>query len=132
MLEFQILTGLSGKGQAAIAMLWGTLVLTQEMAMPIDLEHEKVVSLADAAKWLPALRRGKKLHISTLYRWISRGQSGVRLEALKIGRTLVTSHEALSRFALAVSEAGALPSASAQCAPTHSKGVDQELDRHGF
>jgi hypothetical protein len=100
--------------------------------MAIDLINEEVVPLSVAARLLPRLRGGRPVHISTLYRWISRGQSGVRLEALKLGRTLVTSHEALSRFALAVSEAGALPPASAQRAPTHSKRVDQELDRHGF
>jgi len=65
--------------------------------MAINLDEE-LLSLADAARALPRLRKDRKVHVSTLYRWISRGVRGVRLEALKIGRTVVTSREALQRF----------------------------------
>ena len=67
--------------------------------MPINLRTESVISLSEAARHLPRLRQGRKVHVGTLYRWISRGVGGVRLEAVKIGRTLVTSREALQRFA---------------------------------
>ena len=67
--------------------------------MAININSEHLLTLADAARALPALRGERKIHVSTLYRWISHGTRGVRLEAVKIGRTLVTSREALQRFA---------------------------------
>lgn len=53
--------------------------------------------MADWAKALPP-RNGKRVHISTLYRWTTRGVRGVRLETLPLGGTLATSREALERF----------------------------------
>ncbi|MCY2953778.1 MAG: DUF1580 domain-containing protein [Planctomycetota bacterium] len=35
---------------------------------------------------------------STVWRWSMRGSGGVKLETLRIGRTLCTSEEALKRF----------------------------------
>jgi len=48
--------------------------------------------------YLPRRRRGKKCHVSTLYRWASVGCRGVRLETVQIGATCCTSREALQRF----------------------------------
>lgn len=67
--------------------------------MPIDLSHERVLTLREAAGVLPKTPRGKKVHVSTLYRWCSRGVRGVRLESLRLGGRVVTSVEALQRFA---------------------------------
>ncbi|MEN8148989.1 MAG: helix-turn-helix domain-containing protein [Planctomycetota bacterium] len=67
--------------------------------MVVDVLGEETLTLAEAAEVLPRLRRGRKVHVSTLYRWVSRGVGGVRLEAVKLGRTLITSREALQRFA---------------------------------
>lgn len=67
--------------------------------MPIDLSLERVISLRDAAQFLPRQRGGKKVHVGTLYRWVSAGVRGVRLENLKLGGRIVTSEEALQRFA---------------------------------
>jgi len=64
----------------------------------ISLETETVLTLADAAKRLPARRSGKKPHISCLYRWAQDGVCGVRLETIRVGGTLCTSLEALQRF----------------------------------
>ena len=63
----------------------------------IDLYSETVLSLRDAAKSLPG-RNGRKIHISTLYRWANRGVKGIRLETVRVGGTLCTSQEALQRF----------------------------------
>ncbi len=68
--------------------------------MPIDLSHERVLTLRKAARFLPRQRGGKSVHISTLYRWASAGVGGVRLETLKLGGRVVTSIEAIERFAL--------------------------------
>lgn len=63
----------------------------------IDLRTEQVLSLADACSRLPR-RNGRKLHVSTLYRWAQRGIKGVRLETGMLGGARVTSLEALQRF----------------------------------
>jgi hypothetical protein len=66
--------------------------------MAIDPSSETLLSLADAAKTLPARRAGKKPHVSCIYRWTTRGCKGVVLESLQCGGTRVTSREALARF----------------------------------
>ena len=95
--------------------------------MAIEISSEHVLTLAEAARALPRLRGGRKVHVSTLYRWISRGVGGVRLEAVKIGRTQVTSREALQRFAERLT-------CGAPVAATNSgtDNTEQELDRYGL
>jgi hypothetical protein len=75
-----------------------------EDANVIDLTQEAPLPLADACRLVPPARKGRKTHLSTLLRWISRGArspSGecIRLEALRIGGRWMTSREALQRFA---------------------------------
>jgi Protein of unknown function (DUF1580) len=65
----------------------------------IDLATEKLVTLVQAAQVRPPGRGGRPTHPSTIYRWISRGIRGHKLEAIRLGGTLYTSHEALQRFA---------------------------------
>jgi hypothetical protein len=65
----------------------------------IDVETEKLISLARAASLVPPARRGKKTHISTLVRWITQGVKGVKLEALRLGGRWFTSAAAMQRFA---------------------------------
>ena len=67
----------------------------------IDPAHEQPIPLADVPKeirWLPRRRTGKKHHISTIFRWASRGVRGIRLETISVGGTKCTSEEALKRF----------------------------------
>ena len=76
--------------------------------MAIDALTEKLRSFAEAAQRLPALRRGKPVNPSTVWRWTTRGVRGrdgllVRLEAIKVGGTCCTSDEALQRFFHALS-----------------------------
>lgn len=59
---------------------------------------EQALSLPAAAKLVPRRRAGRKVATSTLYRWITHGVRGVRLEAMAAGGGLVTSREALERF----------------------------------
>ena len=66
--------------------------------MPIDPNSEILISLADAARLLPHRRRGKRPHVSCLYRWTTSGCKNVILESIQIGGTRCTSHEALARF----------------------------------
>jgi hypothetical protein len=79
--------------------------------MAIDPTTEKLRSFAEAARRLPALRGGKPVNPTTIWRWTTRGVRGpggvpVRLEAIKVGGTTCTSDEALARFyrALTISE----------------------------
>jgi hypothetical protein len=65
--------------------------------LPISLD-EAIVTLTGATQLLPARRRGKKVHVSCLYRWATTGIRGVRLETLQVGGTLCTSKQALERF----------------------------------
>ena len=66
--------------------------------MSINMQTERVGSLADVARWLPKYQ-GTKIHTSTLWRWTSRGLRGVRLEYLRLGGRILTSVEAVTRFA---------------------------------
>lgn len=66
--------------------------------MAIDLALETLVSLSEAAKLLPRRRRGKRPHVSCLYRWTTVGCRGVILESVQVGATRCTSHEAIGRF----------------------------------
>ncbi len=65
----------------------------------IDITCEQLVSIRDIPRHLPRRPSGKRVHISACYRWLSRGVSGVKLEAIRIGGTTYTSVEALQRFA---------------------------------
>ena len=95
--------------------------------MAIDLSSEHLLNLSEAAKVLPPLCGNRKVHVNTLYRWVSLGSRGVRLEAVKIGRALVTSREALQRFAerLTRDSDGARPTRVLE-------QTERELDRHGL
>jgi Protein of unknown function (DUF1580) len=64
----------------------------------IDTTTESVISLTQAADELPRRRRGRKTHVSTLYRWAAAVCRGVVLEKTQIGGTMYTSREALQRF----------------------------------
>ena len=64
----------------------------------IDTATETILTLTEAAKRLPRRRRGRKTHLSTLYRWTGPGCRGVILEHIQIGATRATSVEALQRF----------------------------------
>jgi len=65
--------------------------------MGIDLQHESIVSFAEAARFLPQIS-GKRLHTSTIWRWARRGLRGVTLEHAWLGGRVFTSKEALTRF----------------------------------
>jgi hypothetical protein len=67
-------------------------------AFMIDSTTETLISLSEAAKAVPRRRKGRKTHLSTIYRWATVGVRGVVLETLQCGGSRVTSREALQRF----------------------------------
>ena len=74
--------------------------------MNISLIDEQLVSLREAAGLLPSRRRGKRPHVSCLYRWTTTGCRGVTLESVAIGGTRCTSREARQRFFARLTELG--------------------------
>ena len=71
----------------------------------IDVSSETVISLAEAARRLPARRAGKRPHVSCIYRWTVSGCRGVVLESIQVGGTRCTSLEAMQRFCDALTAA---------------------------
>ena len=66
--------------------------------MPIDIRSEQILSFAAASK-LPVFanrRSGKRINVSTLWRWATTGVRGVKLETIMAGGSRVTSLEASS------------------------------------
>ena len=62
---------------------------------------ENILSLSEARKELQKVT-GHRPDNATLWRWITRGVGGVKLEAVRLGgRSIYTSTEALHRFIVA-------------------------------
>lgn len=94
----------------------------------IDIARETVLSLADAAAKLPRRRRGKKPHVSTLYRWAEHGIRGVKLETVQIGGTRCTSLEAMQRFTDRLSN----QSATLKPPKFNEGDVEEQLAQRGY
>ena len=65
----------------------------------IDLEHENLLPIRDVPGHIRPRCSGRRVHVSTVYRWTCRGVCGITLESVKIGGSTYTSIEALQRFA---------------------------------
>jgi hypothetical protein len=79
----------------------------------IDITHETLVTLSQAARSLPPGRKGKPSHLATVQRWILHGVRGVRLEGVRLGGRWLTSREALARFAERLTAAATQPTVAA-------------------
>lgn len=106
----------------------------------IDAARESVLSFGEAARYVGNLKGGKALSFQTLFRWATKGCSGVVLESICIGGTRCTSKEALHRFFDGVTRARASATAC-DAAPTFSQvvqpadpigDVDEVLRRAGI
>src|SRR4051794_11026802 len=102
----------------------------------IDVAVEDIFPLSDApdTRYIPR-KRGRKVHLATLYRWASRGIRGVKLEVIRVGGATCTSGEALQRFFNRLTEAEADPDRQApRTSAARTRAVEQadrELDRLG-
>src|SRR5579875_1927936 len=76
----------------------GHLVPARRRSQMINTLVESVFPLARAPDELPRRRRGRKTHVSTVYRWATDGCRGAILETIQVGGTRCTSREALQRF----------------------------------
>lgn len=107
--------------------------------MAIDLATQKALSLKQAARLVPPCRENHPTHPTRLLRWITNGKKGpdgsiVRLEALLMGTSWVTTAEALQEFAERLT-----PRPGGDSGPrtpaTRSRAVEKaekELDRLGI
>lgn len=59
----------------------------------IKFDDDDLITLPEAARTLPG-----KVHPATLWRWATKGRSGVRLPTLKAGRSRFTTKAHLQRF----------------------------------
>jgi len=89
----------------------------------IDLTTEQTISLPQAAALLPPGRRGARVHLSCVLRWILDGAVGpdgarVKLDGLRVGGRWITSREALQRFAEALTPGQTAKSGAPSRAPT--------------
>jgi hypothetical protein len=67
--------------------------------MPIELRTETIISARGVPKLLgPIGRNGSHMHVSQVIRAITHGLAGHRLEALRVGKSWVTSVEAVERW----------------------------------
>ena len=71
--------------------------------MTIDPRTETVFTLSEAPKRSEALL-GRRVSVSTFYRWATTGLKGIRLETRYLGGTQYTSEEALNRFFDAITQ----------------------------
>ena len=96
----------------------------------IDIESETLLSLSEAASVLPKVN-GRRPHVSTLWRWVRRGCRGVFLEHLRFGHRVVTSREALSRFAQRLADVDRQTTAPSCLSPADER-AQRELAEGGF
>lgn len=68
----------------------------------ITWNSERLISLTEAAKVLPG-----RPHISSIFRWISTGAKGIKLETIVCAGRRFTSLEAIERFIAATTAAAA-------------------------
>ena len=58
---------------------------------------EDVVTINQARELLEETT-GRRFDRTTLFRWINRGVGGVKLESIRLGREILTSKQAVTRF----------------------------------
>jgi hypothetical protein len=64
----------------------------------MDFASEKLISLKAACRLFPSNKGKSGVAMSTLWRWMSTGYRGVKLESFRCGGMRFTSREAVQRF----------------------------------
>lgn len=96
----------------------------------IDVLRDETFSLQEAAKRLPRLRRGRPVHVATLWRWARAGIRGIKLETAKVGGATVTSAAALTRFFAALADLRQEPALTPQV--LEQEHVERQLASYGI
>lgn len=97
--------------------------------MAINITRETIITLPEAAAMLPARRGGRKVHVSTLFRWAQKGCRGVRLEVVRIGSALHTSKEAMARFCDRLTEAHPIPVSAEVATPASRREAHENAEK---
>lgn len=92
----------------------------------IDLQNESAITLAEVAEHVPR-RNGRRIHYSTVYRWVTKGAKGRRLESILVGGVRYTTVEAVGRFLSAKTHNGTERSAIDEL----TAKIDAALDEAG-
>ena len=96
-----------------------------------NLLEEDLVRFTAGIRSLPG-----RPHVSTGYRFITRGCRGVFLESILVGGRRFTSRQALLRFVDAVTAAasrnGSRPSEQSTVGPIVDGGLENDLDKAGL
>jgi hypothetical protein len=101
---------------------------TEDLTM-IDSQIEHVITFPQATDELPRRRRGRKTHVSTLFRWTTVGCRGVVLESIQVGGTRCTSREALQRFFERLSESRGAGAVGVQSGPIARRRTPAQRQR---
>ena len=96
----------------------------------IDPANEELITLTAACKLLPQRRRGKRPHVSTLYRWAAEGCRGVVLATTQVGGTKCTSQKFLATFFQRLTER--CHSSSVSVSDAGFSDAERELDTLGL
>lgn len=95
------------------------------------IRNEKLILLTEAAKEIPG--KNGRLSIRALYRWIAKGVKGARLETVKVGGRVMTSHEAVQRFIAATNQGREPTPACAIRSPAERERAAREaMHRMGY
>lgn len=75
----------------------------------INISEEDLITLKEARRFFPGRGgNGKRVALSTIYRWTQHGCDGVTLEAVKAGEALCTTEAAIQRFIQTLTERSSL------------------------
>ncbi len=95
--------------------------------MAIDIEREELLTLTQAAHRIPG-----RPSMRTLWRWVSHGVGGRRLETIKFGGRRFTSREAIDRYGLCGTDTSAAPSHVRANREREIARAEAELREAGF
>jgi hypothetical protein len=105
----------------------------------IDIFNERVLALNEICELLPRNPKGGKVSFSTIWRWSKNGVIGpggerVKLETVKIGGRLLSSEQAIQRFAenLSPPEALAMRPITLSQRRRNSEKASRELESMGI
>lgn len=98
-------------------------------------DQDSLIPLADVPKlrWLPC-RNGKRVHVSTVFRWADSGIGGIRLEFVQVGGVRCTTVAYLMDFFRRL-RSGGRRARSGQATPRRTKQLQQierALDEEGI
>jgi hypothetical protein len=113
-------------------------MLNMTHGMSIDITTERLLSPTEAAREPVFRRRGKPIHVSCVYRYMTRGvvtAHGERmvLESIRTPMGVRTSAEAIERFIRALTgKQQSIATPTPRARRKQSQQAEEELIRHGF